>query len=274
MSPLQIQRHIIVWNALVHKELPGFGFRPDGVSDDDGQIGPRTMKAMQAFLEHYGALTVEEAVNALEKDIASYLSPDRSLGERALAFAFQEWLDGVQEEPLGSNTGPRIKEYFAVCERDGKPIQLRVGEWCAAAASWCTMQALQPGEISPHGFRIGGMEIQGDLTRSGHWRSLSDVQKSRYLPKAGDIVVLTRPTAASWTRHICRLVHWDPKGFWTLGGNENNRWRLTFRRIEDGQLLGFGSYPQPEAWTEADEKTVEELCPGLGVDKVSEPVCR
>lgn len=245
MNPPTVQRHLIAW-GVIRGGLADFGVRGDGSPDDDGKIGPRTRKAIQAFQRALGFPETGEVdaalVEALRCEVFRLHEDVPSLGLRALAIALREWANGVQEEPLGSNTSPRIKEYFEVCERDGKAVKMRAGEWCSAAASWCVYQALLSNEASPHGFRIGGMEIQGDLTRSGHWHPLSEAIAGKYVPKMGDIVVLTRPTAASWTRHICRLVTWTPNGFWTLGGNEGNRWRLTFRRVEDGQLLGFGSY--------------------------------
>lgn len=40
---------------------------------------------------------------------------------------------GVQEVPLGSNSGPRVRVYQSVTKAYGKP-------WCASFASWCCRQ--------------------------------------------------------------------------------------------------------------------------------------
>lgn len=240
MTPVEIQRHLIAFNV-IHGGLGDYGTRADGKRDDDGVIGQRTRDAAAAFARAYGKV----GTDALREAVAA-LPDDATLGMRALAVALREWCAGVCEEPPGSNRGPRIAEYFAVCERDGRAVTMTAGEWCAASASWCTKMALREGERAPHGFRIGGAELEGDLKRgaySGRWVSIDDVRVGRYTPRPGDLVVLARPGAQAWARHICRVVALRGSTLWTLGGNERNTWRLTPRRLSDTDLRGFGAYP-------------------------------
>src|SRR5690606_35869174 len=126
------------------------------------------------------------------------------------------------------------------------------------------------GERAPHGWRAAGAEIETELKERGAWMAVEHVRTGLYRLRPGDLVILTRGTA-SWQRHVCRLVAHKGDRIWTIGGNENNRWRLTPRTLSDADMLGFGAYP--ESWTEEDEKRVAELCPGTAAKLVSEPIC-
>lgn len=248
MSPLALQRHLSAWSVL----YPGladpidFGTRGDGVRDDDGILGPRTRRALAAAQAALGTsfATQADLLAALRPAPAVMLHRvlGRALGERALAHAFLEWLDGVQEQPKGSNGGPRIAEYFSICDRAGRPVTMRAGEWCAASASWCLERGRRIDEKLPHGFRVSGAELVTDLKERGRWRPLEDVRRGRYVPGAGDLVILARD--GGWTRHVCRLVAMRGQYLWTLGGNEGDEWRLTPRRLGDARLLGLGAYPR------------------------------
>lgn len=252
--------------------LGDYGIRADGVRDDDGSIGPRTKDALSAAAAIFGLTGptwVEKTVARVEAEVASGPSHvAASLGFRALAVALREWCAGVCEEPPGSNSGPRIAQYFQVCDRDGRPVGMRAGEWCAAAASWCVERARREGERVPHGLRVSGKELEDDL-KPGAWMPIEHVRSGLYRLRPGDLVILSR--AGTWTRHVCRLVAHRGDTIWTLGGNENNRWRLTARKLSDGDMLGFGAYPA--SWTEEDERRVAELCPGTAAKMVSEAVC-
>ena len=58
-------------------------------------------------------------------------------GLRALSAAAGEL--GVQEEPPGSNDGPRIAQYRAASGAEATP-----GRWCAYFVSWAAAQAGAP----------------------------------------------------------------------------------------------------------------------------------
>src|SRR5690606_10838452 len=194
-----LQRYLIAFNVL-WGGLGDFGIRADGVRDDDGIDGPRTREAFAAFRRMRGGSAGTDELRASVAETPA----DASLGLRALAFALREWCAGVKEEPPGSNTGPRIREYLAHCVRDGKPLRLASGEWCAASASWCASQARREGERLPHEYRAAGIELQRDLERAGAWRPVEAVRAGQYSPRPGDLVILSR--AGTWTRHVCRVV--------------------------------------------------------------------
>lgn len=276
MSPTNLQRHLIAWSC-IRGSSSDYGTRVGGLRDDDGVIGDRTREAIRAFQRTYGmgetGIVSQELEAALKYQVSRLDTDVSSLGLRSLSVALKEWVAGIKEEPMGSNGGPRIAEYFAVCERDGKPVKIRSGEWCAASASWCVSQALarRNGEKVPHGFRVSGVEIQRDLEESGAWVAAEYVRKGLQSLIPGALVILSR--SGTWTRHVCRMAAWRGDTIWTLGGNESNRWMLSFRKLSGADVLGFGGYPEP-TWTEEDENAVEDLCPGTHGAKISEPVCR
>lgn len=274
MTPVEIQRHLVAFNVL-HGGLGDYGIRADGKRDDDGAMGPRTANALVAAARLYGIDGEHwkaQTADLLKDWLAAKESQAVSLGLRALRVALQEWCAGVCEVPPGSNSGPRIREYLAGCvrRRTGEALELTASEWCAAAASWCVERAKRGDETAPHGWRAAGAEIETELKERGAWMAVEHVRTGLYRLRPGDLVILTRGTA-SWQRHVCRLVAHKGDRIWTIGGNENNRWRLTPRRLSDADMLGFGAYP--ESWTDEDERRVAELCPGTAAKMVSEPIC-
>lgn len=265
---LDLQRHLIA-HGVIHGGLGDFGIRADGRRDDDGIDGPRTREALAAFRRmRGGSAGTDELRASVHRD-----QPGMGLARRALAYALREWCDGVREEPDGSNTGPRIREYLNPCQRraDGRYLGLTSGAWCAAAASWCAFRAIRsPADVAPHGYRASGIELQRDLESGdypGRWLPIEAVRAGLEHPRPGDLVILSR--AGTWTRHVCRLVAWQGDVIWTIGGNEGNQWRLTPRRIGDPKLLGFGAYPDDPT----ENERIEELCPGTAARGVCEAVC-
>lgn len=236
MNVLDLQKHLIAF-AVLHGGLGDYGTRADGIRDDDGAPGPRTREAEAAFRRMKGGSAGRDELRAAVAETQW----GASLGMRALALALREWCAGVKEEPMGSNTGPRIREYLAGCVRDGKPLRLTSGEWCAASASWCAFHAKREGERLPHEYRAAGIELQRDLEKAGALRPVEAVRAGDYRPRPGDLVILDR--SGGWTRHVCRLVAFRGDWLWTIGGNERNTWMLTPRRVGDSKLLGFGAYP-------------------------------
>ncbi len=169
-----------------------------------------------------------------------------SLAQRCVILSRHEMESGVQEEPLGSNTSPRIREYFEPAYRraTGAYLKLTSGDWCAASACWVARECALPydgtsREVVPHGYHASGIEIQDSAKASGAWRPVGT-----YAPKPGDVCILKRGTEA-WQRHVCRVeLPPDANGkFPTLGGNENNKWSRTIRSLNDPALLGFVEYP-------------------------------
>jgi len=176
-----------------------------------------------------------------------WLDPKLTLGERAVAFSRHEMHSNVQEEPPGSNAGARIREYFRPALRDGKPLGITSGNWCAVAACYAMQQSLVHGDVTPHGYRVSGLELERDAKVSSRWRSIELARTGSRLPEQGDLLILQRGAAGSWTRHVCRVVERDGTGCSTIGGNEDNRWRITQRLWNDLAILGWIVYPYREA---------------------------
>lgn len=203
------------------------------------QWGPSFVaEALIPWLSAQGAIAEPAPIPA-----DAWRDPGLPLGLRAVLFAKNEMARGVTEEPPGSNGGMRIREYLAPCVRDGKKLNMKAGEWCAAAACFSAQQALLPGESIPHDYRISGIEIERDLGARGAYRTLAQVLDGSFVPEAGDLVILKRGTQA-WQRHVCRVVEIDVAGktMVTIGGNEDDHWKLTKRNLAS-PVLGFGEMP-------------------------------
>lgn len=180
--------------------------------------------------------------------------PALSLGERCVEFAKNEMAKGVAEDKPNSFTSPRIREYFKICTRlvNGKetPIGLTftAGNWCAAGVSFSLQQSLLPNEKPVHGYRLGVIEVMGDMQRQGTYRSIAQVRAGQYKLKVGDPVFFDRSNpnnpASSWWRHIGFVYSVGPNGkFVCISGNNGGRWRLSNHDINQASLLGFGDYP-------------------------------
>ncbi|MBU0572053.1 MAG: hypothetical protein KJ995_08250 [Candidatus Omnitrophica bacterium] len=191
---------------------------------------------------------------------------DLTLGERALEWSKLEEQDGVCEEPLGSSTGKRIREYFAPATRviKGQEVKLglRKGHWCAVACCAATYAVLLDDEVAPTAYRCSGFELENDAKASGLWRPKALVLDGGWVPAPGDVCILDR--GGGWKRHVARVVHAGNSSFVTLGGNEQNRWRFSDRRYDNEDLLGFIEFPRPYAVLSASEATrLYELSRGV-----------
>ena len=206
--------------------------------------------------------------------------PSLTLGERCVAFAENELANNVSEDKPGSFTSPRIKEYFKVCTRlvNGKetPIGLSFtkGNWCSAGVSFCLYNSLLPGEISPHGYRLGVVEVIADMQKLGTYRDIKEVRDGDYQIKVGDNIFFDRSQpgnpATAWYRHIGRVLDiGSSQEFTCISGNSNGKWRVTKHKFSQSTLLGFGEYPATNTqsipnphidvpWQDVD---IEELAP-------------
>jgi hypothetical protein len=172
----------------------------------------------------------------------------KTLGERCVEFAENEMKNVVQEDKPKSYTSPRIKEYFSICTRKingvEKPIGITSGNWCAAGVSFCLFSSLQDGDVKPHSFRVGVLEIEIELKLNGLWRQ-KDIG---YVPNVGDVVIFDRSQKnkpeTSWWRHI-GFVFSDFKNnkFKVISGNSGGKWRISEHSIDQATLMGFGKYP-------------------------------
>lgn len=175
--------------------------------------------------------------------------------EMSLAIARRELEAGVHEEPLGSNTGKRIREYLAPCVRgnEDKPLNLKSGNWCAAFVCFCHYNVETFPGYHAHGYRASVVEILNDVA-SDDWS-----KDARFVPPAlvrngkavvnlGDLAIYDRSVAGkpetSWFRHVDIVS--SPiasDGTYTaIGGNEGNMVREQEESLHSGKLLGFVLY--------------------------------
>jgi len=133
-----------------------------------------------------------------------------SLGIAALALARAELARGVAEEPPGSNTGPDVRRYLAGCVRGGRRLNLTVGAWCAAFASWCVWRARGeraydgdalewPGGLPglpPTGYRAAVSELVDDARATGALLLPQAAEE----PLPGDLLV--------WEHHVGICSAW------------------------------------------------------------------
>lgn len=168
------------------------------------------------------------------------------LGLRALNWCRQELASGVREEPLGSNAGPRIAQYFAPARRraTGKLLGIDTGDWCAVAQSAALAAVAGPNEAVPHGYRAAVWELEDDAKESKAWVPVSDIRSGKYVLQPGDLLVWTRGQAGSRLGHVSR-VETPPNAngeMVTIGGNEDNAWTRRTRNISESELRGAIKY--------------------------------
>ncbi len=171
-----------------------------------------------------------------------------------------EWMDekrenGVREVPDGSNNGPAISVWLgrSIRERVGREfgpwLAKTGGPWCAASASGgAAFETHMAGDgVWPFLTRASGFEMEEDAKRIGVWWAVETLLDGSVELEPGDVCVLPRGTPGGWQRHVCLFVryvdrHASPPMIETIGGNEQNRFRLTTRRLTD--LLGV--IPMPD----------------------------
>jgi hypothetical protein len=126
------------------------------------------------------------------------------VGERMVELARKEI--GVHEEPMGSNDGPRIKEYRTATAGSG------VGPWCAYFQSWLAKQAGAP--LGEQGQGFGSVDaLYAWAKRTG---KAIDNTATTATPKAGDLVV--------FDEHIGLVESVDKDGtIHTIEGNSGDQ---------------------------------------------------
>jgi len=189
-----------------------------------------------------------EAIPAAQQTAAQQTA---RLGERAVEIALEELNAGVQEEPPGSNSGPRIRLYLAGCVRNGRPIGIQAGEWCAAGACWTAAQAIARDGAArfgdkrpPHEYRAAVRELYEDAVKAGAYRAKGE----SYTPRRGDLVVFKRDgddPRKGGKGHVGRVLDApDESGrYRTIEANKGVRWAIVDRRLGDADLLGWIQYP-------------------------------
>ena len=178
-------------------------------------------------------------------------NPLLTLGERCVIFSENEMNKGVKESYPGSYTSNRIKQYFSICTRliKGKeiPLPLIKGNWCSAGVSFALYESLLPGELMPHGYRVGVVEVVSDLKKAGRWHTKKDVQEGKYKIKIGDPVIFDRSKPGkpetNWWRHIGLVYNVSKDKFDCISGNSYGKWRISKHKLTQSTLIGFGEYP-------------------------------
>lgn len=131
------------------------------------------------------------------------------LGQRLAAIARAEV--GVQEQPPGSNDGPRIAEYRRATRGSG------VGPWCAYFVSWVGAQAGVP--VGAEGRGEGWVPgVERWARQSGRWIPAGDPTT----PQAGDLIVFDR-NRDGLTDHMGMVTGVRPDGgVETVEGNSSD----------------------------------------------------
>lgn len=124
-------------------------------------------------------------------------------GEKILEIARKEI--GVQEEPPGSNTGPRVKEYLKAVEINTPAF------WCMAFVMWCIRQVI--------GITTYNLMRTGHVMTFYRWVKKNRPQWIVTDPQPGDIGILKFPNDHGHT-FIVESVHGDHID--TIEGNSND----------------------------------------------------
>lgn len=167
-----------------------------------------------------------------------------TLGERCLAWCLEE--AATHRQP----SAERIAWYHEHAVRSGKPLGIKVGNHCASAQSRALKECLLNGEVAPHEYRAGAIELQQDAIARGRWHSRAEVLAAKWLPRPGDLAIYTRANpadpATAWWRHVDRVIRVteDGAGYENIGANEvAGAWNREVTSFESPKLLGFISYP-------------------------------
>jgi hypothetical protein len=132
---------------------------------------------------------------------------------------------------------------------------------------------LLPGELKPHDYRAGVVEIvedtypgsDGKMPFAGRFKPTKLVKDGKFVPCVGDLVIWDRSNPSkpetSWWRHINRVIDFNESNgtFSTVGGNEGQKVRVGESHIDKEKLLGFVHYPQLEVTTEDASEHLSEV---------------
>lgn len=136
---------------------------------------------------------------------------------------------------LGLNSKADVEAYFAGCQRDGKPLGLTDGSWCAAFVGWCDAQA---GASWP--WRAAVSELWADARTRDRAHRPGD----GYVPTPGDLAIWGRDGEDPRTGgegHVGRLVSLDAPtlAFVTIEGNHLGRVGRVRHDVGDAALVGW-----------------------------------
>jgi hypothetical protein len=167
-----------------------------------------------------------------------------TLGERCVAWCLEE--AQTHERP----DAERIAYYHAVAVRNGKPLGIKAGNFCASAQSRALVECLLLGDVKPHEPRAGAIELLSDALHGGRFHGAAEVRARKWLPRPGDLAIYDRSNPAdpktSWLRHVDRVIRVsdDQTQYENIGANElGGAWRREWSPFSHPKLLGFVAYP-------------------------------
>jgi hypothetical protein len=165
------------------------------------------------------------------------------LHDRVVRFALAEYQHGVREDPPGSNTGPRVREYQAATWLGGTGWP-----WCCAFAVWCWQKALG----RPLPYRGAGAYAWLDWARKAGW--VVDAQHA--IP--GDFVVFNIGAG-----HMAILREPVTRGeVLTVDGNVSDAVGLRSRTLST--VRGFVHIPEQPVAVEARPPMFEVITSETG----------
>jgi hypothetical protein len=139
-----------------------------------------------------------------------------SLGLEVLRLARAELAAGVREtRPNGSDV---IDGYAPICERNGRPIRVVGGPWCARFVTELRRRAARALGLPDTVLRAAVAELVDDARREGTWRDVSAAE----VLQVGDWLVMGRAGQDPRTGgmgHVEIVEAEGYPGYWTIGGN-------------------------------------------------------
>lgn len=199
----------------------------------------------------------------------------KTLGECCL-----EWMVkylGVKEQPPGSNSGPFIDGWLDKCIRRDteQALHLKKSNWCSSFVSASLYAVLAPGEVPPHGYRAGVVELVADALEglprfSGVYVPSKKLLDGVWTPMPGDLVIYDRSDPSkpetSWYRHVNRILRVvSSTKFECIGGNQNDEVSIVLTQADSPKVLGYIQYPRPVVSTTFTEDERKEILNQVGL---------
>lgn len=140
---------------------------------------------------------------------------------------------GKGESPPLSNTGPFVRLCLAGAIRNGKPVGLIAGNWCAAFVGLVDHEA---GIDRP--WRCAVHEIVADARAAGTWRDIAD----DYAPKPSDLVVYRRDgqdPRKGGLGHVGYVALYTPSEMASVEGNKGDRVAIVDTVLPSAAVVGW-----------------------------------
>jgi hypothetical protein len=256
ISPLSFPGHVLTmgsWDSAnvraIQKRLTELGC---GAVEVDGVFGGDTLEAIELFQvrtidAHGQPLNVDGRVGPMtwaalfgEATVPQIADPPTPLAAAVLGVAGKEV--GVMEDPVGSNSGPRVNQYLASVGDSGGLA------WCAAFVYWCFQQAASAVNVANPATRTAGaIDVWDEAGKRGIRRVGAAEAANRHgLVQPGMVFVIS---TGGGHGHVGLVEKVEGVVLTTIEGNSNNGgsregigvFRRSARRI--GNInLGFVQY--------------------------------